>query len=329
MKSVNGTPKIVVLDGYTVNPGDLSWSSLEELGDVQIYERSKEDEIVERSKGADLVLVNKVELTAERIEQLSDLKYIGVTATGYNIVDLEAASKRNIPVCNAADYSTPGVAQHVFALLLELTNRVGDHNKTVQAGDWARSSDFSYTLQTLPELSGKTMGIYGLGNIGNKVADIALAFDMNVISLHKHPERDAREGVEFVDKQELLERSDVLSLHAPLSESNQDFIDAASLQLMKPTAYLINTGRGGLVNEKDLREALLAGEIAGAGLDVLTKEPPAEDHPLFHLPNCIITPHIAWATQASRQRLLDICVNNINAFLNGQPQNVVNEIDAS
>ncbi|MEM1326834.1 MAG: D-2-hydroxyacid dehydrogenase [Bacteroidota bacterium] len=326
MISEHDNPSIVYLDGYTLNPGDLDWSSLTDLGDVKIYDRSNGDEIVDRAKAAEIVLVNKAELTAERIEQLPNLKYIGVTATGYNIVDLEAASECNIPVCNAANYSTPGVAQHVFALLLELTNRVGDHDKSVQNGDWASSADFAYTLQTLPELAEKTMGIYGLGNIGNKVADIALAFDMKVISLHKHPKRDARPGVEFVDKDTLLRESDVLSLHAPLSEKNKYFINAESLKMMKPTAYLINTGRGGLVHEADLRAALLAGEIKGAGVDVLSKEPPPADHPLFGLPNCIITPHVAWATKESRERLLEICVENIKAFLKGEPRNVVNEI---
>lgn len=318
------TPKIVIVDGYTANPGDLSWTGFHKLGDVSIYERSTRKEALERAKDADILLVNKIKADADMITALPNLKYIGVMATGYNNVNLEAANERNIPVCNASGYSTRSVAQQVFALLLELTNRVGDHNQSVQNGKWANSADFCYTLQILPELADLTFGIYALGAIGNKVADIALAFGMKVIAYHKHPKRDARPGVVFVSEEELLERSDVLSLHAPLNDQSRHFINVKSLKKMKQSAYLINTSRGGLIDETALRDAVLNEDIKGAALDVLTQEPPAKDNPLINVPNIILTPHVAWATQDARQRLLTICVENIEAFLKGEPQNVVN-----
>ncbi len=315
--------KIVLLDGYTCNPGDLSWDPISALGDFKVYDRTAENLIYQRGKAAEVVIVNKLKLDAYYISRLRKLKCICLIATGYNNVDVWAANERGIVVCNAVGYGTSSVAQHVFALLLELSNRVGIHHESVQAGEWASSADWSYWKHPMMELSGKTMGIYGLGKIGQKVADIALAFGMKVIAHHKHPQRDSREGVEFVSLKRLFVESDVLSLHAPLTNSNLHLINHKTLALMKASAYLINTGRGGLVNEQDLKEGLMAGEIAGAGLDVLSQEPPPIDHPLMGVPNCLITPHHAWACTASRQRLIQIVADNIKAYQAGTPQNLV------
>ncbi|MEM9847290.1 MAG: D-2-hydroxyacid dehydrogenase [Bacteroidota bacterium] len=317
-------PKIVVLDGHTLNQGDLSWDTLKALGTVEIYERSAADEIIKRAEQADIILSNKVPISKETIAALPKLKYIGVMATGYNNIAIEAARIRNIPVCNASGYSTTSVAQHVFALILALLNRVEAHHASVQVGQWSQYPDFSYTLQTIHELARKTLGIYGLGKIGNKVADIALAFDMKVLATHKHPIRDARLGVDFVELPELFAASDFISLHAPLSVANRQIVNRNLLEKMRPSAYLINTGRGGLIHEADLKKALINRQLAGVALDVLSQEPPPKDHPLLDVPNCIITPHMAWASLASRTRLMNICVENIKAFLDGKPQNVVN-----
>lgn len=315
---------IVVLDGRTLNPGDLSWAPLEALGPCRIYEFTPAEAIVERSREAEVLLVNKVVLSGAVLSQLPNLKCICVTATGYNNIDLEEARKRGIPVCNAVGYSTESVAQHVFALLLALTNRVYLHHVSVEAGEWQRRPDFSYTLHTLPELSGQAFGIYGFGRIGQRVADLAQAFGMHILATHKHPERDARPGVEFVDLETLFQRSDVISLHAPLSDANREIVNRGLLQQMKPSAFLINTGRGGLIQEADLKHALQQGQLAGAGLDVLSVEPPSEGNVLTTAPNCLITPHLAWATQAARQRLMEITLDNIRAYQAGAPQNVVN-----
>ncbi len=306
---------IVVLDGYTLNPGDLSWDRLEALGSVQIYDHSDESEIVPRAKKADIILANKVDITAEIITALPRLKCICVTATGINNIDLTAAEKRNISVFNASGYGTSSVAQHVFALLLEMTNRVYEHHHSVQNGDWSGQRDFSYWLHSIPELNDKIMGIYGLGRIGQKVADIATAFGMKVIAHHKHSQRDARPNVSFVDLQTLFAQSDVISLHAPLNKDNEGIVDQNLLKHMKPTAYLINTGRGGLINDKDLKVYLEEKRIAGAALDVLDEEPPPSRHILMGLDNCLITPHMAWATRAARQRLMEITVENVATFL--------------
>lgn len=315
---------IVYLDAYTLNPGDLDWSPIATLGHFQRYEFTEQNQVVERAKNTDIVLVNKVKLDAEIISQLPQLKCICVTATGYNNVDLEAARSRNIPVCNAVGYSTPAVAQQVFALLLALTNRVESHSQSVQSGDWAAQQHFSYWLHPLDELAGKTMGIYGLGRIGQSVARVALAFGMQVLATHKHPKRDAMPGVRFVNLATLFKESDVISLHAPLSESNFEIVNRQLLSTMKPTSYLINTGRGGLIQEQDLYEALSKQQIKGAALDVLQTEPPAGPHPLFELDNCVITPHQAWASVAARKRLLQIVADNIQAFVSGTPRFVVN-----
>ncbi|WP_425422046.1 D-2-hydroxyacid dehydrogenase [Phaeodactylibacter xiamenensis] len=316
--------KIIALDGRTLNPGDLSWEGLSTFGEYEIHDFTPKEQVVERGRPADILLVNKVVLGKDELAQLPNLKCICVTATGYNNVDLQAARERGIPVCNAVGYSTDSVAQHVFALLLALTNKVYQHHISVQAGEWQRSDDFAYTLHTLPELAGKIFGIYGFGRIGQRVADLAQAFGMKILATHKHPERDARPGVEFVSLEELFERSDVISLHAPLSEPNREIVNAQLLQRMKSTAYLINTGRGGLIQEADLKLALQEKQLAGAALDVLSTEPPKEGNVLINAPNCILTPHLAWASLEARQRLMDITLNNIRAFQAGAPQNVVN-----
>ncbi len=316
---------IVVLDGYALNPGDLSWDGLKALGNVTIYDRTPEAQVVERAIDADIVLTNKSILSAESIARLPQLKYIGVIATGYNVVNIEAAKARNIPVTNVPAYSTAAVAQLTFALILELCHRTGAHSDAVRAGRWASSKDFSFWDFPLVELEGKTLGIVGLGQIGQAVARIGLAFGMKVIAHHKHPERDKMEGVTFVDMATCFREADVVSLHTPMSAVNKEFVNAALLHTMKKNAFLINTSRGGLINEADVAVALREGRIAGAGLDVLSTEPPVADNPLISSPNCIITPHIAWATSAARERLLNRVVENLVAFLAGRAQNVVNK----
>lgn len=317
-------PNIVILDGHTLNPGDLSWAPLKALGRCFIYEYTPTELMVERCRPADIVIVNKAVLTAETIRAIPHLQCICVTATGVNIVDLEAARERGVPVSNVVGYGAYSVAQHVFALLLALTNRAAEHNQSVHLGDWSAQRHFSYSLFPLVELAGKTMGVYGLGQIGRQTARIAQAFGMEVIAHHKHPQRDQMAGVRFVDLDTLFLESDVLSLHAPLTADNAGLINSENLAKMKPTAYLINTGRGGLLDEPALEHALRAGLIAGAGLDVLAEEPPPADHPFFNLPNCLITPHQAWATREARLRLLEETAENIRAFLRGAPRNVVN-----
>ena len=317
------TPNIVVLDGFTLNPGDLDWAPLQSLGNVKIFEHSTYEQITERAQNADIILSNKAIIDEGVMQKLPQLKCICLMATGYNNIDITAAKEKNIAVCNAVGYGSDSVAQHVFALVLTLTNQVYKHHESVQNGKWSKCRDFSYTLAPIQGLAGKTFGIYGFGKIGQKVGEIAHAFGMKVIAHHKHPERDARPWVSFVGLKELFEQSDVLSLHAPLNESNKGIINATNLAKMKSTALLINTGRGGLVNELDLKEALEKGIIAGAGLDVLSQEPPPEDHLLSGAQNCIITPHNAWASRDARQRLFDIIIENIEAFLDGKPQNIV------
>ncbi len=317
-------PKIVVVDGFTLNPGDLSWESLQKLGEVFVYEHSTREEILERAHDANIILANKTVFDAAILAQLPNLRCICVTATGFNNIDIKSAKKHDILVCNVAGYGTDAVAQHVFALLLELTNAVGKHHESVQQGDWSRNRDFCYTLQPVIELAGKTMGIYGFGKIGQQVARIALAFGMKILSTHKHPERDAMPGVEFVNLETLFQNSDIITLHAPLTAENEGFVNKNLLSKMKPSAYLINTARGGLIQEADLKEAIENGIIAGAGLDVLSQEPPVNGNILFGVKNCIITPHNAWASREARQRLLDETVENVRAVLNGKPRNVVN-----
>lgn len=314
---------IVVLDGFTLNPGDLSWKGIDKLGDLTVYDRTSPDKTVERASGATAVFTNKVVLGAAELAQLPQLKFIGVLATGYNVVDTEAAKKQGITVCNIPAYSTASVAQMVFAHILNFTQQVARHAASVSNGDWANSIDFSYWLTPQTELAGKTMGIIGFGRIGQAVARIALAMGMKVIYQNrsrKPTEMDA----EQVDLDTVLRRSDFVSINWPLTDENQGFINRAALEKMKPTAFLINTGRGPLIEEHDLANALNKGVIAGAGLDVLSTEPASSDNPLPKAKNCYITPHIAWATLEARQRLMKIAGDNLAAFIDGHPVNVVN-----
>ncbi len=315
---------IVILDGYTLNPGDLTWDAFNNLGQVTIFDRTPQAEVLERAKHAEVLVVNKVEVTRELMDQLPALRCICVLATGFNNIDIEAAREKNIPVCNVKGYSSESVAQHVFALMLEFTNHVRAHHESVSRGDWSQYEDFSYTLGTINELSGKTMGIYGFGRIGQAVAKIALAFGMKVIAKHKHPERDKMEGMTFVEGDQLFRESDFVSLHAPLTKENAGLINTQLLEMMKPSAFLINTARGGFINEQDLKSALESGQIAGAALDVLSAEPPADNHILTGVENCLITPHVAWASKEARERLMQETLLNIQGFLEGNTRNAVN-----
>lgn len=318
----NPRPRIVVLDGFTLNPGDLDWRALEEIGDLTVHDRTPVAETVARATGAGIVLTNKAPMSAAAIAQLPELRFIGVLATGYNIVDTAAARERGIVVSNVPGYGTPSVAQHVFALLLELTQRTGHHAQTVRDGRWAASRDFSYWDFPLIELAGRTLGIVGFGAIGRAVAEIARAFGMQVIASSRRPRTEP--GVEFVPMDALFRQADVVTLHCPLTPETQGLVKAERLAGMKRGAFLINTGRGPLIVERDLAAALEAGQIAGAGLDVLSVEPPAPDHPLLTAKNCLVTPHIAWATGAARTRLMQTVVGNVAAFLAGTPVHVVN-----
>lgn len=313
--------RIVVLDGFTLNPGDVSWDALRSLGECAIYDRTPAAEVVSRASGADMVLTNKVVLDRAVLAQLPQLRYIGVLATGTNVVDIAAARERGVVVTNVPAYSTASVAQLVFALVLELTHHVGHHAAAVREGRWARSEDFCFWDHPLVELDGLTLGLVGFGHIGRRVATLGQAFGMRVI-VHSRTVRP-EEGVDFVDLDTLFRTSDVVSLHCPLTPSTQGLVNAARLALMKPTAFLINTGRGPLVNEADLAAALDAGRIAGAGLDVLSVEPPVPANPLLSARNCLVTPHIGWATHAARQRLMQTVVDNVRAFLDGRARNVV------
>ncbi|MCB0643450.1 MAG: D-2-hydroxyacid dehydrogenase [Phaeodactylibacter sp.] len=314
---------ITILDGHTLNPGDLDWGPVLDLATTQVFERSTPEEVLERSRESTILIVNKVRLDRKILDELPQLQYICVSATGYNNIDLQAAQEKGIPVSNVAGYSTPAVAQHVFALLLAYTNRVQEHAESVREGSWSRSPDFCYWLAPVQELGGKTIGIYGLGQIGQAVARLALAFGMEVLAHHKHPERDRMEGVRFVSLEQLFEAGDVVTLHAPLHANNQEIVNRHLLQRMKPDALLVNTSRGGLINEHDLAVALDEGWLGAALLDVLSSEPPPADHPLTQHPKCWITPHLAWASQQSRQRLLLEVVQNIQAFMNGTHRNPV------
>ncbi len=311
--------KIVVLDGYTLNPGDLDWAPLHSLGECLIRSRTAPEEIVTYAADAEIVLTNKTPLRAEALAKLPRLRYIGVLATGYNVIDTAAAKERDIVVSNVPSYGTSSVAQHVFALLLELTQHVGHHAETVRAGEWSRCADFCYWQKPLVELDGLTLGIIGYGRIARAVANIARAFGMRVIAFS----RSETAEVERVSLDELFRRSDVVSLHCPLTPETKGMVDATRFASMKPGAYLINTSRGPLINEANLASALNRGVIAGAALDVLAQEPPPSEHPLFSAKNCLITPHIAWATRAARERLLNTAVANLQAFCAGRPQNVV------
>ena len=314
---------IVVLDGLAANPGDLSWEPLKELGHCVVYDRTAPHELLQRAAGAEALLTNKTVLTATDMEQLPDLRYIGVLATGYNVVDIEAARQRGIVVTNIPAYSTSSVAQMVFAHLLHITQRVGHYACENHGGRWARSLDFCYWDTPLIELAGKRMGIVGLGNTGMAAARIALAMGMEVVAYTSKSASDLPHGIRPCTMDELFSTSDVVSLHCPLTEDTRELVNAARLCTMKPTAILINTGRGPLVNEADLAEALNTGTIMAAGLDVLAQEPPREDNPLFGARNCFITPHIAWATVEARTRLLSQAVENLRSYMAGTPINNV------
>jgi len=315
-------PKIVVLDGFTLNPGDLDWRALEEIGDVTVYARTPLAETVARAAGAEIVLTNKAPVSAAHLAELPALRYIGVLATGFNIVDVAAARARGIVVANVPGYGTASVAQHVFALILELAQRTGHHAQTVREGRWSASEDFCYWDFPLLELAGRTLGIVGYGAIGQAVAEIGRAFGMRVLASTRTPR--VAPGVEFGSVEEVFRQADVVTLHCPLTPETQGLVHAGRIAGMKRGAFLINTGRGALVVERDLAAALESGQIAGAGLDVLSVEPPSVDNPLLTARNCLITPHIAWATGAARVRLMGIAVANVRAFLAGRPEHVVN-----
>lgn len=316
--------KMVILDGFTLNPGDQSWAALEALGECQFYPRTLASQVVERAAGFEMVITNKVPLSREVLQQLPQLKYIGVTATGYNIVDVVAARERGICVTNVPIYGTRSVAQFTFALLLELAHHVGSHAVAVRGGEWARCPDFSFWQTPQVELEGKTLGIVGWGRIGRAVGALATAFGMKVIVATRQPGQTLGGGVNSVDLDTIFRESDVVSLHCPLTDRTRHLVNRERLALMKPGAWLINTSRGPLVDEDALAGALNEGRLGAAALDVLSAEPPRADHPLFPAKNCLITPHMAWATLAARRRLMETVVDNVRAFLAGSPQNVVN-----
>jgi glycerate dehydrogenase len=323
-------PKIVILDGHTANPGDLSWKALEAIGPCTVHARTAPGDVVARARDADILLTNKTPISREAIAALPKLACIGVLATGYNIVDVDAARDRGIPVCNVPEYSTPNVAQAVFALLLELTNHTGSLAESVRAGRWSACEDFCYWDGELVEIAGLTLGIVGYGRIGQAVAAVGRAFGMHVIATRRSaPGATAADGTPLVDLDTLFATADVVSLHCPLTPETRGLVNDRTLGLMKPTAFLINTARGPLVDEAALAAALTAGRIAGAGLDVLSVEPPPASNPLLQLPfpqaqRCVITPHVAWATRNARRRLIEATAENLRAFVAGRPQNVVN-----
>ena len=315
--------KIVVLDGYAANPGDLCWDELKALGECVIYDRTAPEEVLERAAGATIVLTNKTVLTAAQIDALPELKYIGVLATGYNIVNIEAARTRGIVVTNIPSYSTPSVAQMVFAHILNIAIQVQHHSEEVHKGRWTNSKDFCFWDTPLIELRGKKLGIVGLGHTGYSTARVAIGFGMEV---HAYTSKSAFQlppEIKKMELDELFRECDIISLNCPLTESTRNMVNAERLKLMKPTAILINTGRGQLINEQDLADALNSGQIYAAGLDVLSQEPPRADNPLLTAKNCYITPHIAWATTAARERLMHIMMDNIKAYLEGKPVNNV------
>lgn len=322
---MKSSAEIVVLDGYTVNPGDNPWSPLELLGDCTIYDRTPSELVLERARDAEIILISKVKLDAETLKALPKLRYISLLATGYNNVDVAAAGALGIPVSNIPAYSTESVAQTTFALLLELAVNVGVHDAAVKEGEWIRSPDHSFWKRPIVELDGLTIGIVGYGVIGRAVARIAAAFGMRVISYTPRiPHDPGPVPVSFVPLEELFSRADVVTLNCPQTPENTGFVNSSLLGCMKPGAFLINVARGGLVNEVDLADALRAGQIAGAGLDVVAHEPMLAENPLLSAPNCIFTPHIAWASLAARRRLTGIAAANVASFLSGSPINVVN-----
>lgn len=315
--------KIVILDGYSVNPGDLSWKELEACGELTVYDRTNTEDILKRTKNADAILTNKVVISSEIIDKLPNLKYIGVLATGYNVVDIETAKKRGITVTNVPAYSTNSVVQMTFAHILNLTNRVAHYAHENRKGKWSASPDFCYWDTNLGEIAGKTLGVVGLGNIGYKVACIARDFGMDVFACTSKNSADLPDGIQKVTFNGLLGISDILTLHCPLTPQTKEMINKDTLSQMKRGALLINTGRGALVNDKDVAQALCEGQLGGYGADVMTQEPPKPDNPLLSAPNAYLTPHIAWATLEARKRLVSIASANVAAFVQGSPKNVV------
>ena len=315
--------KIVVLDGYCLNPGDLSWEDMASLGDLRVYDRTSPAELLNRAEGAEVLITNKTLITGNDMEALPQLKYIGVLATGYNVVDVESAKEKGIVVTNIPAYSTNSVAQMVFAHLLNITQRVGHYACMNRQGKWSDNADFCYWDTELIELNDKCMGIIGFGNIGQATARIALSFGMKVGVFTSKAQSELPEGVKKMSLEEIFKNCDVVSLHCPLTPSTQEMVNAERLNLMKPNAILINTGRGPLINEQDLADALNEGKILAAGLDVLSTEPPLSTNPLLSARNCFITPHIAWATKEARIRLMKIAVNNLNEFMKG---NIINNV---
>lgn len=313
--------KIVIADGYTLNPGDLSWESISALGNVTIYERTTAEDIYERCREADIILTNKVPFTKETIGKLNSLKLICVTATGYNVIDTAAAKEKGILVCNVPAYGTASVAQHTIALLLELSNRISVHSQSVANGEWVRANDWCYTIAPIIELAGKTLGIVGMGNIGSQVARIATALGMHILYNSRTDKKLS--GYTFTDIQTLFAQSDIVTLHCPLTAENTGFVNMELLKKMQPSAFIINTARGQLINEKDLANALQNNTVAGAALDVLSTEPPKADNPLLHAKNCVITPHNAWISKEARQRVMAVTTENIKAFLKENPVNRV------
>ena len=316
--------KIVVLDGYTENPGDLSWEGLSEFGELMVYDRTSEDQIISRIGDAEYVYTNKTPISKEAMEACPNLKFIGVLATGYNVVDVKAAGDRGIAVCNVPTYGTMSVAQYSIALLLEVCHHIGHHSRTVMDGKWANSKDWCYWDYPLIELEGKSIGIIGFGRIGRQEARIANALGMKVYANDPHPTEDGRQLAEYLELDELFAKSDIVSLHCNLTKENEGLINKSNIAKMKDGVILINNARGQLVNEQDLADALNSGKVAAAGLDVVSTEPIKADNPLLKAKNCIITPHISWAAKESRQRIMDTSVQNLRCFVAGEPQNVVN-----
>lgn len=316
--------EIVVLDGYTLNPGDLTWDGLKELGNVTIYDRTAPSETINRIGNAPIILTNKVIIDKAVMEACPNLKYIGVLATGYNVVDINEAHNRGIIVTNIPAYSTASVAQMVFAHILNITNSIAQYATETKEGKWSRCSDFCYWITPIVELAHKKIGIVGLGNIGMKVARIAIAFGMKVLAVTSKPQRVLPDGIKTATLDEVISTADVISLHCPLTNETKEMINAQSLAKMKPSAIVINTGRGPLVNEQDLADALNNGTIAAYGTDVLSIEPARADNPLITAKNCFITPHIAWATTEARQRLMNTAVENVRQFIN--EEHVINSI---
>lgn len=318
--------KIVVLDSYALNPGDLSWEWLKKLGECEIYHRTPKSKILERCDGADIILTNKTPLTRETLSKLHNLKYIALLSTGYNIVDCEYAKEKGIPVSNIPSYSTNAVAQLTFALILEITNRVGLHSESVTNGEWSACPDFCYWKTPLTELCGKTLGIIGFGRIGQAVADIADAFNMNILAVSGHEtDQSHRKNFSWTDMETLIKSSDIISLHCPLTKSTEGLVNSEFISKCKDGAVIINTSRGPVIDDSTLAHALNSGKLGGAGLDVLSVEPPKKDNPLFGAKNCFITPHIAWAAFETRERLMNILKSNVESYLNGHLQNVVNK----